>query len=88
VVLDEGQDPVLARVEALELLHAHPVGLEHVDVVLGGVADLHVAQHEPVGAVGADADVLHGADRALVPRGDTAGVDDHVVGTGARPLDL
>ena len=58
VVLDEGQHAVLAGVEGLEAVEQVAVGLEDVDVVLGGVAHGHVAQHEAVGAVGADADVL------------------------------
>jgi len=88
VVLDEGQHAVLAAVEGLEVVEQVAVGFEHVDVVLTGVAHGHVAQDEPVGAVGADAHVLDRADRPVVGGLDAAGVDDHVVGAGSRALDL
>ena len=80
VVLDEGEHAVLAGVEGLEAVEQVAVALEHVDVVLGGVADLDVAQHEAVGAVGADADVLGRPDRRAVARLDAPGVDRDVVG--------
>src|SRR3712207_6912925 len=41
VVLDEGQRPVAAVVVGLEVREQVAVGLEHVDAVLLGVADLH-----------------------------------------------
>ena len=67
VVLDEGENAVLAAVEGLEAVEQVAVALEHVDVVLGRVAHLQVADHDAVGAVGADADVLHRADGAPSP---------------------
>ena len=63
VVLDEGEHAVAAGVEGLELVEAVAVGLEDVDVVLGGVADGDLAQHEAVGPVDEDADVLRVAGR-------------------------
>src|SRR5918998_146034 len=90
VVLDEGQRPVEAVVVRLEVRQQVAVGLEHVDAVLLGVAHLEVLEDEAVGAVGADRDVLRGADavRAAVALRRVAGLEDHVVRVDARALDL
>src|SRR5918998_4966821 len=90
VVLDEGQRPVEAVVVGLEVGQQVAVGLEHVDAVLLGVAHLDVLEDEAVGAVGADGDVLLGADavRAAVALRGVTGLDDHVVGVDAGALDL
>ena len=63
VVLDEREHAVLACVEGLEAVEQVAIALEHVDVVLGRVPDLEVADHDPVRPVGPDADVLGGLDR-------------------------
>jgi len=90
VVLDEGQHAVAAGVEGLEGVEAVAVGLHDVDVVLGRVSDGELPEHEPVGAVDVDADVLLVARgrRAAVAGRRIAGLDDDVVGADARALDL
>ncbi len=90
MVAHEGEHAVAAGVVGLEPVEQVAVGLEHVDVVLTSMPDRHVAQHEPVGAVDEDADVLAVADRgrATVTGARVTGLDDDVVGTDARALEL
>ena len=81
-------DAVFHVLEDLEVLEPVAVDLVHVDPVLLGVADGHVAQHEAIGAVGADPHVLDGVGRGAVARLHPPGVDDDVVGAHARALEL
>ena len=88
MVGDEGEQPVLARIGSLEAIEVGAVGLDRVDVVLLGVADLDVVKDEAVRAVGPDADVLDRPDRRAVTRGGVAGIDGDGVRRGAGALDL
>jgi hypothetical protein len=89
VVQGEHEPAVLLVVEELDALHAVAVGLVDVDAVLGRVRKAHVADDEPVGAVGADAHLLQRLGRPAQLRVGVLGqVDDRVLRLGAASVDL
>ena len=80
--------PYSPGIEDLEAIEQVAVALEHVDGVLARVTDLDVSNHGSVSTVDSDPDVLDGTVRSAVAGLHAARVDDYVVRTDARPLDL